>query len=710
MAVAALYTFNIYAQDPDTATLATVELQAIRASDKTPVTKQTLTKPEIEKLNTGQDLPFLLNLTPSLIASSDAGNGVGYTYLKLRGSDASRINITLNGIPFNDAESQGTFFVDLPDFASSATSIQIQRGVGTSTNGAGAFAGSINLSTNEPVKERNIEINNTFGSYLTHKHTLIYNSGLMNNKFLVDGRLSYIGSEGYMDRAWSRLSSGLLSAAYIGSKTNIRFNYILGNEKTYQAWNGVDAATLQTDRTFNSAGTEKPDSPYKNEIDKYRQTHYQLFINRQLTQNIKANLTGFYTRGLGYYEQYKSDRNLADYGIAPVITNSDTIYYSDLVRRLWLDNHFYGSIASLQYERKGTTLMIGGGYNIYEGNHYGTVPWVLAGNTPAETHHYYNNRGDKTDGYAYIKWTQSLSGGFLSFIDLQARNVHYSISGFRDNPLVAVDEHYTFFNPKFGISYRKNGNTISMSYGRANKEPNRDDFEAGINELPQPETLNDFELNLERKTALYQIGITGFYMLYKNQLALTGKINDVGAYTRSNIKDSYRAGLELMAAAKPGKWIDISGNLSWSRNRIKNFTEFIDDYDLGTQKANIYSEADLAYSPEWIGAATINFHPLKNTELSFFSKYVSMQFLDNTSNINRVLPSYYLQDARLSYNFEADQVRSGTLYFQMNNIFNKKYVANGYTFSYIYDQQLTTENYYFPMATRNWIIGLNLKF
>ena len=705
-----LLTLNGFAQFNDTAVLAPVEIQAVRATDKTPVTKLTLTKPEIEKLNVGQDLPFLLNLTPSLVASSDAGNGVGYTYLKLRGSDASRINVTLNGIPFNDAESQGTFFVNLPDFASSAGSMQVQRGVGTSTNGAGAFAGSINISTNEVVANRNIEFNNLAGSYGTHKHSLLYNSGIFKKHFLVDGRLSGIFSDGYVDRAWSKLLSGYLSAAYVSTNTTVRLNYIDGYERTYQAWNGIDAETLMTDRTFNSAGTEKPGMPYQNEIDHYRQRHYQLFINNRISPFLKANLTGFYTRGLGYYEQYKADASLDAYALSPIISGSDTLLRSDLVRRLWLDNHFYGSIASLQFEKNKTQLILGGGYNIYRGKHYGTIQNVISGPTPPASHHFYDNIGKKNDGYAYIKWTQGLSQHFSTFVDLQMRDVTYSISGFRYNPTLSINEHYNFFNPKAGINYQHNNNRVYASYGRAHKEPNRDDFEAGANELPRPERLDNIEIGYERRSVVLAFGLNGFYMLYKDQLALTGKINDVGAYTRTNIKQSYRAGLELTTTIKPVQWFDASANLSWSRNRIKNFTEFIDDYDTGDQKQNLYEEANLAYSPEWVGAATINIRPIANTELTLFSKYVAMQYLDNTSNANRSLPAYHVQDARLSYNFAVDKVKAGTVFLQINNVLNKKYVANGYTFSYIYGGEQTTENFYYPMATRNWMIGLNLKF
>lgn len=528
-----------------------VEITALRANEKTPFAKTNLSGAEISKLNVGQDLPFIMNFTPSMVVSSDAGNGVGYTYLKLRGSDASRINVTLNGIPYNDAESQGTFFVDLPDIASSSSSMQIQRGVGTSTNGAGAFAGSINLSTNGNVYKKNIELNNTFGSYNTFRNTLKFNSGLLKNNFLVDARLSRISSDGYVERASTKLYSGFLSVAHISPKNSFRYNLFSGKETTYQAWNGIEEQTLKTNRRFNSAGTERSGTPYENEVDDYLQTHNQFFFNHQFNNNWKSSVALFYTRGKGYYEQYKADQELPKYGLDWYITPVDTIKSTDLVRRLWLDNHFYGTVFSLQYDSEKTQFIFGGNANRYNGDHYGKIIWNKANVPISASYNYYLHDAHKTDLSAYAKLTREVFPFTNVYVDVQVRNVDYKINGFKNNPDIIIGKQYTFFNPKAGIAYNKNGLQLYASFARANKEPNRDDFEANVNDIPKPETLNDIEFGLKKANKAFTVGANAFYMFYDNQLVLTGKINDVGAYTRQNVKNSYRYGLELEGGINP---------------------------------------------------------------------------------------------------------------------------------------------------------------
>ncbi|HMU10222.1 MAG TPA: TonB-dependent receptor plug domain-containing protein [Ferruginibacter sp.] len=694
----------------DTTLLQPVEIQAVRAGDKAPFAKTDLTRKEIEKINLGQDLPFLLNQTASVVVNSDAGNGVGYTGIRIRGTDASRINVTLNGIPYNDAESQGTFFVDLPDFASSAGSIQVQRGVGTSSNGAGAFGASINLSTNELNRTFYAATNNSYGSFNTHKNNIQFGSGLMGKHFTLDGRLSSIRSDGYIDRARSNLKSFYLSTAYTDSKNSLRFNVFSGKEKTYQAWNGVAENLLATNRTYNPSGTERPGAPYDNETDNYVQTHYQIFYNRKVNSYWKGNLAFFLTRGKGYYEQYKAGRNLSDYGLPDYFDGTNTITNTDLVRKLWLDNFFYGSIFSLQYQKKRTQLIIGGGYNAYDGQHYGEIKWAAVQAAVPRNYRWYDLTAYKKDFSLYSKWTQQLSKNWQSFIDVQVRNIDYRIHGFRDNPTLGIDQSYIFLNPKAGITYSTKNWQVYLSYALANKEPNRDDFEAGNTQQPKAERLHDVELGFERRSAGYSFGANLYYMLYKNQLVLTGKINDVGAYTRTNIPKSYRAGIELQGKTIITKWMNAAANISFSENKIKNFTEYLDDYDNGGQQIKFYRKTDISFSPSVVGGASINFIPVKNGEINLISKYVGRQYIDNTSQKTRSLDPYYLQDIRLSYLIETKIVKAASIIFQLNNVFNKKYEPNGYSFSYIYGGELTTENYYFPMAGRNFMVGVNLKF
>jgi len=685
-----------------------VEVKAIRAGENSPFTKTNISKKEIEKLNLGQDLPFILNQTPSVVVNADAGNGVGYTGIRIRGSDASRINVTLNGVPFNDAESQGNFFVDLPDFSSSVGSIQVQRGVGTSSNGAGAFGASINISTNEVVSKPYFEFNNSYGSFNTWKNTVKIGSGLVGDHFTTDFRLSRINSDGYIDRASTDLKSYYFSGAYIGKKNSLRFNMFSGKEKTYQAWYGVSEADLKTNRTINYAGMERPGEPYDNETDNYKQDHYQLFFNQQLTSRLKFGTGLFYIRGKGYYEQYKADQAYVDYGLPEPVNGTNVITNTDLVRQLWLDNDFYGNISSLQYKDDKTQITIGGGWNRYKGNHYGDVVWAEKG--LALPGRWYDLDANKTDLTLYYKQQTKLGSVVSIFYDLQYRKVKYNIYGFRYNPDLIIISKYNFFNPKAGLSFQKDSWSGYTSYSRGQKEPNRDDFEAGLDQQPKAEKLNDFELGVEKRNDNYSVGITGYYMHYKDQLVLTGKINDVGAYTRTNVPKSYRAGVELVAAVKPANWFNASVNFAVSKNKVEDFTEYIDDYDNGGQITNLYSSTDLAFSPNIVGAATISFIPVKNAEISLISKYVGKQYLDNTQNESRKLNAYYTQDARLIYTISKGCLKELNIILQAINLFDKLYEPNGYTFSYYYGGSLTTENYYFPMAGRNFIIGVNVKF
>ena len=691
----------------DTTLLQPVEVNAVRAGDKAPFAKTNLSKAVIEKSNLGQDLPFLLNQTPSTVVNSDAGTGVGYTGIRIRGTDASRINVTLNGIPYNDAESQGTFFVDLPDFTSSANSIQVQRGVGTSTNGAGSFGATVNISTNDINRNFYAQMNNSVGSYHTIKNNFQFGSGLLGGHVTIDGRLSNISSNGYIDRATSDLKSGYFSAAYIDAKNSLRLNFFTGKEITYQAWNGVPEYLLQTDRTYNSSGQDQPYKPYENEVDNYNQTHYQLFYNHWFNSNWKFNAALFLTHGKGYYEEYRGAQKYADYGLPDYNDGSTIITKTDLTRRLWLNNNFYGGIFSAQYNKNNSQVIIGGGWNQYDGLHYGEITWAKVFYSIPANYQWYYNTATKKDFSLYTKWTEQWSKHWQSFADLQLRTVNYDINGFKDNPDLLINNKYAFFNPKFGITYSVKSWQAYASYALATHEPNRDDFEAAGNEQPKPELLNDLEVGVAKKKARYSFDANFFYMNYHNQLVLTGKINDVGAYTRTNIPTSYRMGIELQGSVTPSAWMNAAANIAFSENKIKHFTEYLDDYDNGGQQTNIYNSSDIAFSPNVVAGATINFIPIKNSGLSFLSKYVGRQYLDNTGKKNRSLNPYFVQDIRLSYKIPK-LFKETNIILQLNNVFSKKYEPNGYSYSYITGGQVATENYYFPMAPRNFLLAVNV--
>ncbi|WP_207496569.1 TonB-dependent receptor [Aridibaculum aurantiacum] len=684
-----------------------IEVTSIRASERAPFTKTNISKAEIEKLNLGQDLPFLLNQTPGIVVNSDAGNGVGYTGMRIRGSDATRINVTINGIPYNDPESQGVFLVNMPDFASSVNSIQIQRGVGTSSNGAGAFGATLNLSTNEFNPAAYGEFNNSFGSFNTRKHTIKAGSGLINDHFTVDARLSKITSDGYIDRASSDLQSFYFSTAYIAKKSSVRLNIFSGNEKTYQAWNGVSEDMLKTNRRFNSAGTARPGSPYENETDNYQQDHYQLFFNHSFTDNLTFNTGLFLVNGEGYYEQYRARQRFSAFGLPNPIMNGAAVTRTDAIRRLWLDNSFYGQIASINYKKGADNITVGGGWNTYEGQHFGTVIWAEVG-IPKD-HRFYDNKGLKKDANVYAKWQRALNNRWELFTDLQYRHVTYTATGFRNNPNVPVDRKFDFINPKAGISYSHKGWQGYFSYAVGTKEPNREDFEAGIARQPNPETLHDFELGIERKTSTYSYGATAYYMLYKNQLILTGQINDVGAYTRVNIPNSFRTGVELQGAVRINQWLQASANVAISKNKINEWDEFIDNYDANDQQVIKHSNTDISFSPSVVSASTITITPIKFAEINLLSKYVSRQYLDNTQNVARSLNPYFVQDVRLSYTIKNKLLSNVQVIGMINNVFNEMYEANGYTFSYIAGGAFTTENFYFPMAGTNYMVGLNIR-
>lgn len=686
-----------------------VVVSATRASKNSATTFKNLNKDDLAKNNLGQDLPYLLNQTPSVVVSSDAGTGIGYTGIRIRGSDATRINVTINGIPLNDAESQGSYFINLPDLASSVDNIQIQRGVGTSTNGAGAFGGSLNIQTTTRRDSAYAEINNTYGSYNTWKNSINVGTGLINNKFSFDGRLSRIKSDGYVDRASSNLKSFFVSGAYYGKKDLLRVNVFSGIEKTYQAWNGVDEETLKTDRRHN-------DFTYDNQTDNYQQDHYQLFYTRTLSDKLVANAALHYTYGRGYYEEYKDGETLADYGIAPVVIGGVTQAESDLVRRLWLDNDFYGATYSLNYTPKSNlNFTLGGAYNEYKGKHFDEVIWAQFANYDGSgsiRHRYDDNDAFKTDFNTFLRANYQIDKLSI-FGDFQYRHVYYSYFGIDPNGSPAQQNAtLNFFNPKAGVTYNFNEKSnVYASVAIGNKEPNRNDFtDSNVNSRPKPEHLTDFEAGYRTQFSNLSFGINGFAMIYKDQLINTGKLNDVGGQTRQNVADSYRAGVEF-----DGRW-QILKNFYWaatatlSRNKIKNFQEYLYDEVNGSLLVNNYNNTEISFSPSVIASSEINFTVLKNADIALLSKYVGRQYLNNTSTKSESLSSFFVNDIRLRYNTSFASVKNIGVSLLINNVFSTLYESNGASYPSLYGGELTRYNYYYPQATRNFLLSLSLKF
>ncbi len=708
-------------------------VSATRASANAAATFKNIDKETIAKNNFGQDLPFLLDNTPGVVVTSDAGAGVGYTGIRIRGSDATRINVTLNGIPYNDSESQGTFWVNMPDFASSVDNIQIQRGVGTSTNGAGAFGGSLNIQTSAGEAEPYAELNNTYGSFNTLKNTVKVGTGLINDKWSFDGRLSRIKSDGFIDRAASNLKSYFLSGAYHGKTDLLRINVFSGSEKTYQAWNGIPESRLNGDvagmndyisrnalnqadaANLLSAGSRTYNSfRYKDQTDNYWQDHYQLLYAKKINEKFSFNGALHYTAGRGYYEEFKEAQKLTSYGLQPVVIGGTTISKTDLVRRRWLDNDFYGFTYGLNYKSSSQLqFTLGGGYNEYKGNHFGQVIYAQYASNGSNDRHYYDNDGFKTDFNSYLKVGFNPTEKLNLFADLQYRRIYYDVLGTDKNiNQLNVKDDLNFFNPKIGASYFiANNSTLYASLSVANKEPGRDDYiNVNAGALPKAEKLNNFEAGYRFSEAKLTGGINIYGMWYKDQLVVTGKINDVGEYFRQNVADSYRMGVELDATYIINNQFSVLGNASLSRNKIKSFTEYIDDYDNGGQLENTYTNTTISFSPSSIIAGELIYNPTKSLALSWQSKHVGQQYLDNTENSSRKLNAYWVNNARLGYNMNMKGIKNVNLALLVNNVLNKKYESNGYTFGYLSGGALTTENFYFAQSGTNLMLSLNLKF
>lgn len=699
-----------------------VFVSALRVDETTPMAYENFTREELEKKNLGQDIPYLLSHTPSAVSTSDAGTGIGYTGIRIRGVDQARINVTINGIPLNDAESHGVFWVDIPDLASSVENIQIQRGVGTSTNGAGAFGASMNIQTSSMDNEPYGEINGTAGSFNTRKANVMVGTGLMDNGWQFEGRLSKIASDGYIDRAFSDLKSFYLSGAKHWENSLLRADVFSGKEQTYQAWYGVPESRLEEDRTYNPAGQEKEGEPYDNQTDNYQQDHYQLHYSHRISEHWSANASLHYTYGRGFYEEYHADEPLADYGIGPVRVGGETVSESDLVRQLWLDNHFYGAVWSTDYRRdEQWSLTAGGGYNEYRGAHFGEVEWARFAGQSEVDERYYDNDAFKTDFNSWVKANYYLTDALNVFADAQVRYITYEFLGVDTRPLpgggqevvnVQQTDRLAFFNPKAGVVYRPADNQrmyASLSVG--NKEPTRDEYVNSTPEnRPSHESLYDWELGWRGSWHSLFASVNVYYMDYEDQLILTGEINDVGAYIRQNVPNSYRAGIELQGGYRISPELEWSANATFSRNRIDRYTYYLDNFDSGGQEGVVYEDVEIAFSPSFVGNSILSYSR-GGFSGEWTAKYVSRQYLDNTGTRSRSLDPYLLNDLRFSYRLNGIPfARSMEATLQINNVLDEMYEPNGYTFGYISGGERRFFNYYYPQAGRHFMFELSMRF
>ncbi|MHA8095326.1 TonB-dependent receptor [Aquirufa lenticrescens] len=692
-----------------------VVVRATRADENSAMAYSNVSAAELGKSNLGQDMPLLLNFTPSVVTTSDAGAGIGYTGIRIRGSDATRVNVTVNGIPINDSESQGTFWVNMPDFASSVNSVQIQRGVGTSTNGAGAFGGSVNMQTNTFEPKAYGEVNASGGSFGTLKTTIKAGSGLLGGKFTIDGRLSRIVSDGFIDRSSSNLLSAYFSAGYFGAKSFIRLNYFTGKEKTYQSWYGTPESRINgsvsemqayIDRNYLSAaeadnlvnsGRTYNYYTYDNQTDNYAQDHYQLMTNHRLSEVWNLDLNAHYTYGRGYYEEFKPSADLTNYGFSGLLVKS-----VDVIRRKWLDNDFYGSTFALNYTgSQQIKFTFGGAWNRYVGRHFGVLQ------DPYPGREWYRSRSQKTDLNLYAKVNINLSAAWNAYVDLQYRTVGYRMNGTADKFLALdADNSYAFFNPKFGLTHQISEQAkVYASVSAGSKEPSRQDFVDNPGAAPRAEYLQDYELGYQRSGTKYAFQLNGYFMNYQDQLVLTGAVNSTGDAIRKNVDDSYRLGVEASLNYQISKRLLWNGNVTLSQNRIRHFKEEIVDYDTYDMPVIHHENTDIAYSPSLIAGNTLTY-VVGAFEASLLSKYVGKQYLDNTSNEGRSLKAYTTQDIRLKYTLK----KGPSFTLLLNNVLNELYSSNGYTYSYRYAGATTTENFYYPQAGFNFLLGASIRF
>lgn len=720
----------------DSATLNAVVIQATRTGKNSPVPHTNLNAETISRMQQAQDIPFLLTGIPSLVETSDAGAGVGYTGLRIRGSDPTRVNVTINGVPLNDAESQGVFWVNTPDLAASAAEIQVQRGVGTSTNGAGAFGATVNVDLSKVSLNPFAQINNTLGSFGTRRHSVLFGTGgLVNNRLSFTGRLSQIRSNGYVDRASANLQSLHLTGTWMDDRQSLQMHLLSGHEVTYQAWNGLPAQYFDVgaNLTYNVSGTERADQPHPDEVDNYTQRHHLVHYKRNISNRLLLQLNGHYTRGFGYFEQYKAGQDFENYGLPALDVNGTSITSTDLIRRRWLDNHFYGTTWALKYTPGRSTFTLGGAASQYRGAHFGEVIWAAISTVP-QNHRYYDNDAVKNDANVYVQAETRHSNRLSSLVDLQVRRVGYQFLGY-DNELRNVEQsaNLLFFNPKAGLNYRINGHVETYLFsGIGHREPNRDDFtQSSPDSRPKAERMYNVETGIKTKGAQWSLGLNAFGMYYRNQLVLSGRINDVGAYTRTNVPESYRAGLELEAQARPHTRWQLLANAAFSRNKALNFVEYRDNWATGAQETFVYSRTNLAFSPDIIARGEVVYSLLapgqqQGLTLSLAGKHVGRQYLDNTSNAATSLAAFTFLDSRVNYTVKYGQNNGQVqVILAMNNLLNAQYASNGWSYRFaspgydptpddVYTRSEGGDYYhqagYFPQAGRNWMATVSVSF
>ncbi|WP_245870428.1 TonB-dependent receptor [Labilibaculum manganireducens] len=699
-----------------------VLVAATRAGNKVPVAITNLSGDDVRRQNTGQDIPYQLSLTPSLVEASESGNGVGYSSLRIRGTDATRINVTINGVPLNDSESQGVFWVNMPDFASSVNNIQIQRGVGTSTNGAAAFGATINFQTETINADPYAEVQSVAGSYNTFRNTVKVGTGLIDGKFSFDARYSRLKSDGFVDRAFSDHESFFVSGTYYTEKSMLKFNVMSGDQKTGISWWGNDDMDGKG-RKYNPAGKYKDKDGntkfYDNQTDNYKQTHYQLFYSQELNSALNMNAALHYTKGKGFYEQYKTDESYAEYGLSNPKYGAEEVSTTDLTRQKWLKNDFYGFTYSLNYKKKGVDASLGGAWNHYDGDHFGNILWAKNGGI-INDYQWYLNNGKKTDYNAFAKVNLGLSDQLNVYGDVQYRHISYEMDGIDDDLKPLIQDHkFDFFNPKMGLFYTINDrNNVYLSFGLAHREPTRTNFKDAkedITRLPSSESLFDYELGYNFKSSKATFGVNIYYMYYQDQLVATGERNNVGSAIMTNVDKSYRVGFEFIGGVQLLPNLKWDANLTLSRNKIKDFTDYVSvidgDWDEVDVKAIKLGETDISYSPEVVGSSILNWNPAKGLGVSFISKYVGEQFFDNTSNEDRKIDAYLVNNLRFEYTVQPKWMKEIAFNVQINNLFDKEYENNAYgEHNEGLDGTPGTWKAYFPQAGTNFMAGLTFRF
>lgn len=702
-----------------------VIVKAGRIIQGSPLSYSTLDSEQIEKQNFGADLPYLLQATPSLVVSSDAGTGIGYTGLRIRGSDLTRINVTLNGVPVNDAESHAVFFVDLPDLASSIDNIQIQRGAGTSSNGAAAFGASINIKTRMVEEEAGGMLHSAVGSFNTFKNTAGFSTGRSKTGLALTGRLSQVKSDGYIDRGWSDLKSYYLAGSWSSKKTLVSLLATSGLQSTYQAWYGIPKDSLRSNRKYNPSGeitgsNGTVEGYYPNQTDNYQQDYYQLHIAHKFNHLWYFTAATFLTKGKGYYESWKNNQKFSSYGISDIHLGDTMLAKTDLIQQKWLNNSFYGFHATLQTERSWLNSSFGLGLNQYDGDHYGHITWARHypdGEIPIR---WYDNTGLKTDFNVFGKINYQLTERFSLYGDLQYRYIHYRIKGIHDDLRDISQQHrFNFFNPKAGLLYAWNQQSeVYASVSVSNREPNRSVYrDADPNQKITHENLVNYEIGYSLKKGRFSWLSNLYYMDYRNQLVLTGKINNVGAPIMTNVPQSYRLGIENVVSSSIRKNLDFTIHLSLSTNKILAFTEFVDNWNYWDDPDNeAYQYAldlgttNISFSPEVVAGGTLNYNPFNSLRIMLIGNYVSRQYLDNTSSKNRSLDPYFVSNIIVTYTIPQKIVGSLEVSVALNNLMNNSYESNAWVYKYYYNQQEYTLDGYFPQAGIHGMAGLMVRF